>query len=301
MRVVVSGAAGSLAAALLPRLCADRRVESVLGIDRASCIFRHPKFASRVADVADDSARAELRGADAVVHLAFELFRGRRPLRSMERANVVGSRLYLAAAADAGVPRIVHLSSAAVYGPGEALAEDAPLAPLPRFHYARQKAQVERWVASEIPRAAVLRPTVILGPHALPLLRRLMAARLYVRLPDPQPRLQCVHEDDVARAIVAAIERGAAGAFNLAAPESFSLRELVRWRHPDAPGVPLALFRGVARLAWFATGWGGETGWLEGLDDSITLDCRRAEGRLGWRPRFAAWREIVAATPRPDR
>lgn len=300
MRVVVSGAAGSLAAALLPRLCARQQVDSVLGIDRAACPFRHPKFTARVADVADASAHAELRGADAVVHLAFELFRGRRPLRSMERANVAGSKLFLAAAARSGVPRIVHLSSAAVYGPGRNLAEDAPLAPLSRFHYARQKAAVECWIGEELPHAAVLRPTVILGPHALPLLRRLIASRFYVRLPEPQPRLQCVHEDDVAAAIVASIERGAAGPFNLAAPDGFSLRELVRWRHPSAPGVPLALFRSAARLAWLATGWGGETGWLDGLDDTITLDCRRAQRELDWRLRFTDWRDIVAATLRAE-
>jgi len=296
MRVVVSGAAGSLAAALLPRLCADPQVESVLGIDRAACSFRHPKFTARLADVADASAGAALRGADVVVHLAFELFRGRRPLRWMERANVESGKRFLAAALAAGVPRIVHLSSAAVYGPGTDLAEDSPLAPLPRFQYAGQKVAVERWIGRELPHAAVLRPTVILGPHALPLLRRLIASRFYVRLPDPQPRLQCVHEDDVAEAIVAALERRASGPFNLAAPRSFSLRELVRWRHPSAPGVPLAFFRAGARLAWLATGWGGETGWLDGLDATITLDCRRAEETLGWRPRFTEWREIVAAT-----
>lgn len=296
MRVVVSGAAGSLASALLPRLCADMRVSSVLGIDRSPCAFRHPKFTSQIGDVAEASARAALRGADAVVHLAFELFRGRRPLRWMERANVEGGKRFLSAAADAGVQRVVHLSSAAVYGVGTDLAEDSPLAPMPRFQYARQKAAIEGWIACELPHAAVLRPTVILGPHALPLLRCLVASRFYVRLPDPQPRLQCVHEDDVAAAVVAAIERGAAGPFNLAAPQSFSLRELVRWQRPSASAVPLAMFRGVARLAWLATGWGGETGWLDGLDGTITLDCRRAGQRLDWRPRFPDWREIVAAT-----
>ncbi|HUH91686.1 MAG TPA: NAD-dependent epimerase/dehydratase family protein [Casimicrobiaceae bacterium] len=296
MRVVVSGAAGSLAAALLRRLCADPGVARVTGIDRRPCSFGHPKLESRVADVAEPSAHAALRGADAVVHLAFELFRGRRPLRWMERANVEGGKRFLAAARGAGVPRIVHLSSAAVYGPGTDLVEGSPLAPLPRFHYARQKVAVERWIGRELPHAAVLRPTVILGPHALPLLRRLIASPFYVRLPDPQPRLQCVHEDDVAEAIVAALERGASGPFNLAAPGSFSLRELVRWHHPDAPGVPLGLFRSGVRLAWLATGWGGETGWIDGLDATVTLDCRRVEETLGWRPRFTEWREIVAAT-----
>jgi nucleoside-diphosphate-sugar epimerase len=296
MRIVVTGSAGRLAAALLPKLCADPGVAGVIGIDRLSTLFSHAKFEPVVADIREASARALLHGVAGVAHLAFELLWGRRPLREMERANVDGSQLFLSAAAAAGVPRIVHLSSAAVYGQGSDLDESAPLAPLPRFQYACQKARVERWIAHALPRAVVLRPTVILGPNTLPLLRQLVAAPLYVRLPDPQPRLQCVHEDDVADAIVAALNRGVAGAFNLATPSTFALRELARLRRPRAPGVPLSIVRGAAWLAWRTTGWGGEIGWLDGISATLTLACRRAEVELGWRPRFGDWRDIVAAS-----
>jgi UDP-glucose 4-epimerase len=294
MRIVVSGAAGRLAAALLPRLCADPGVTGVIGIDRLPSAFRHPKFQGVVAEIRETSARAILHGAAGLVHLAFELLQGRLALQEMERANVDGSRAFLAAAAAAGIPRIVHVSSAAVYGHGSDLSESAPLAPLPRFQYARQKADVERWIARGLSQAVVLRPTVILGPNALPLLRQLVTVPFYVRLPDPQPRAQCVHEDDVADAIVEALKRPVTGAFNLAAPRSFTLRELVRARRPHAPGLPLAVVRGAAWLAWRTTGWGGETAWLDGLISTLTLDCRRAEVELLWRPRFTDWRDIVA-------
>lgn len=295
MRIVVSGAAGRLAAALLPRMCADADITGVVGIDRVRPMFRHEKFQPAVAAIGEAPAHASLSGAAGLVHLAFELFLGRRPLQEMERANVTGTCAFLAAAASAGIRRIVHVSSAAVYGQGTDLDEGAPISPLPRFQYARQKADVERWIARELPQAAVLRPTVILGPNALPLLRQLAEAPFYVRLPDPQPRLQCVHEDDVADAVVTALKRGVGGAFNLAAPRSFTLREMVRSRRPNAPGLPLALVRAGAWVAWRATGWGGETGWLDGLASTLTLDCRRAQAELDWRPRYADWREIVAS------
>ena len=214
----------------------------------------------------------------------------------MARTNVVATQALLSAAADAGVPSIVHLSSAAVYGQGIDVTEDAPLTPLPRFHYALQKAQVESWIVRNVPHAAVLRPTIILGPHAQPLLKQLAAMPLYVRMPDPQPRLQCVHEDDVAQAVTLALKCGASGAFNVAAPSSFSFRELVHARRPRASGVPLPIARIALTLAWRATGWGGEPGWLDGISGSLTLDCRRARAVLGWRPRHAAWREIVGMT-----
>ncbi|MBU6485043.1 MAG: NAD-dependent epimerase/dehydratase family protein, partial [Betaproteobacteria bacterium] len=265
----------------------------VTGIDRILPAFRHPKFEPVVADIAERAAHVRLPGANALVNLAFVVMRGRQPLREMARNNVEGTKALLAAAQAAGIGSIVHLSSAAVYGHGVGLAEDAALAPLPRFQYALQKAQVDAWISQVLPRAAVLRPTVILGPNAQPLLRRLASAPCYLRLPDPQPRLQCVHEDDVAQAVALALGLGARGPFNLAAPGDFSLRELVRARRPRAHGVPLALADIALRVAWRATGWGGEPGWLDGAAQSLTIDCSRASAVLGWRPRHAHWQEIA--------
>ena len=293
MRVVVTGAAGRLARVVLPVLCADDDVDRVTGVDRRASHFRHPKFEAVRADIGDARAHATLRGADALVHLASVLLRGRLPLREMDRTNVAATRALLSAAATLDVPAIVHMSSAAVYGPGVDLSEDAPLAPLARFHYAQQKARIDAWLARELPRAAVLRPTIVLGPHAQPLLRRLATLPLYPRLPEPQPRLQCVHEDDVAQAVALALRRRASGPFNLAASSSFSMRELVRARRPRALAVPPALARVLLALAWRTTGWGGEPGWFDGIGASLTLDCRRARTLLGWRPRHEDWREIA--------
>ena len=295
MRVVVTGAAGRLAHVLLPLLCAERDIARVIGVDRREPAFRHPKFEATLADIGEARARASVRGADALAHLASVVLRGRMPVQEMARTNVEATRALLSAAAAAGVPVIVHLSSAAVYGPGVDLAEDAPLAPLARFHYARQKAEIDAWLARELPRAAVLRPTIVLGPHAQPLLRQIAALPLYPRLPDPEPRLQLVHEGDVAQAVVLALRERAAGPFNLAAPSTFSLRELAQARHPRAPGVPLAFARVLLALAWRTSGWGGEPGWFDGIASSLTLDCRRARALLGWVPRHEDWREIAGA------
>ncbi len=281
MRVCVTGAAGHLAQALLPPLCAVDGVESVIGVDCVPPGFRHPKFAPVVCDIADDAALAEARRADALVHLAYVVTRGRMSAREMRRVNVAGAQAIIAAAASAGA-RTVALSSAAVYGSGAAVAERAPLAPLPGFLYAENKAELERWIATRAPRTAVLRPHIILGPHALPLIRQLAALPVYPRLPDPQPKLQCVHESDVARAVLLALRCDAAGAFNLAWPEPFMWKVLVRSRHPRAMGLPLTWIRIGLWMAWRSSGWGGEPGWLAGAARSLTLDCTRARDELGW-------------------
>jgi nucleoside-diphosphate-sugar epimerase len=279
MRVCVTGAAGHLARALLPELCAASWVESVIGIDRVLPVFRHPKLRPVVCDIAGPEALAAAGRADALVHLAYIVLRGRASQDEMRRVNVAAAQAIIAAAA-AG--RVVVLSSAAVYGSGEGVTEQAPLAPLPGFLYAENKAALERWIAVHAVRAAVLRPHIILGPYALPLLRQLAALPVYPRVPDPQPRLQCVHERDVARAILAALRSDAAGAFNLAWSEPFAWRSLARMSHRRAIGLPLAWLRAALWLAWRVGGWGGEPGWLAGAARSLTLDCTRARDELGW-------------------
>jgi UDP-glucose 4-epimerase len=279
MRVCVTGAAGHLARALLPTLCAATWVESVTGVDRAKSQFRDPKFTAVVADIAGAEALGAVGRGDALVHLAAVVTRGRTPAREMRRVNVAAAQAVIASAAASGA-RVVVLSSAAVYGSGESLTERAPLAPLAGFLYGQTKADLEHWIAMHAPRAAVLRPHIILGPNALPLIRQLVTLPVYPRLPDPQPRLQCVHEADVARAIVLALRSDASGPFNLASPEPFAWKALARERR--AIGIPLPALRAALWLAWRVAGWGGEPGWLAGASHSLTLDCTRAREVLGW-------------------
>ena len=295
-RVVVTGAAGRLGRALLPVLCAHPEIGSVVAIDRAAVDFAHPKLEAVQGDIGEPAIGVRLEGAGALVNLAAVLLRGRRSEAAMRATNVGATQALLAEAARRRLPAIVHLSSAAVYGSGENLGEAAPLAPLRGFRYAEHKAQVEAWIAHELPRAIVLRPVAILGPNAQPLLRRLFAAPCYLRLPDPQPRFQCVHEDDVAAAVVRALgaaHNGAVGAFNIAAPSSFTLRELATSRRPHAPAVAPGIARAMLAIGWTVARWGGEPGWHRGIEHSLTVDSSRAARVLGWRARYTDWREIT--------
>lgn len=296
VRVVVTGAAGRLARALLPVLCADPLVDRVVAIDCAPVEFRHRRLEAVRGDIGDPATLARIEGAGALVNLAAVVLRGRTRETAMRTTNVDATKALLAAAARLRVQAIVHLSSAAVYGNGEDLAESTPLAPLAGFRYAEHKAEVETWIAREGPRAVILRPVAILGPNAQPLLRRLFAAPCYLRLPDPQPRFQCVHEDDVAQAVMLALHaarRGEAGTFNLAAPSSFSLKELVTARHRHAAAVAPGVARAMLAAAWTVARWGGEPGWHRGIERSLTVDCSLAGRMLGWRPRYADWRAIT--------
>lgn len=288
MRIFVSGSSSHLAQALLPKLCAHPAIGAITGIDLQASRFAHPKFTHHIADIRNPEIVALLQGCDALVHLAFVVLRGKMNAKTMRDINIQGTKNIFAAACKAGVTRLVHLSSAAVYGDGEALSEGAPMRPLPGFLYGQHKAEVEAWLAQQYPQALRLRPHIILGPQCQPLLVKLLRQPCYITLSEPQPRMQCVHEDDVADAITASLFSPASGPLNLAAPGDFSFKEAIAQRHPH----PLPIAFGTAKLAlnvaWRLTGFGGEPAWLDGIRHTLTLDCSLAKQALAWQPKFDA-------------
>jgi UDP-glucose 4-epimerase len=297
VKVLVTGSSASLAHALLPRLCAEPDITQVTGIDLRAPHFRHPKFRALQADFRDSRAGALLHEHDALLHMAYVVLRGHLRAEVMREINVGASLRLLQAAQKAGLKRIVHLSSAAVYGSGRNLDEQAPLSPLRGFCYGMHKAELEQQIERSVPECVRLRPHVILGPHAQPVLRQILDLPVSLRLDDPQPELQCVYEDDVADAIVRSLLREVRGPYNLAAGDSWTLREVMRRRHAHCLPLPPAVARAGLVFAHGLSGWGGEPGWLEGLRHTLTLDCRRAEHELGWRPVHSA-AQALAATGR---
>lgn len=285
MRVLVTGSAAHLAAPLLPMLCNRPEIEAVVGFDIRPSTFNHPKFRAHIGDIRQLDL-ALLDEVDAVIHLAFVVLRGRTSPRDMHAINVTASQRLFTAARDKGV-KIVHLSSASVYGQGGHLQEDTPFAPLNGFLYGEHKAELESWMAQHVPDAVRLRPHIILGRQAQPLLLFILRLPVFLRLPEPQPQLQCIHEEDVAIAIVAALLSNVSGPFNLAAPQTYDFRGLVRRWHPHAVGIPLWLARLWLYLAWKGFGAGAEPGWLDGAQHTLTLNCRRAETLLAFHPQHS--------------
>ena len=70
-----------------------------------------------MADIATSDLAPLLRGADAVVHLAWLIQPGHTESIT-RRVNVAGSERLLHAVAEAGVPALVYASSVGAYSPG---------------------------------------------------------------------------------------------------------------------------------------------------------------------------------------
>ena len=208
--------------------------------------------------------------------------------------NVDGTATLLAAARDAGVRRVVYISSTAVYGVPKVhpLSEDAPLVGV--GPYGESKIACERLVAASPLESVVIRPKTFLGPERLGVFEILFdwihdGRRIYV-LGDGTNRYQLLAVDDLVDAVARACEADVAGeVFNVGATEFGTVRSdlealiahagtAARLRPVPARPAELALRAlELARLSPL-----GEWHYKTASRDSF-VDVSKAERLLGWR------------------
>ncbi len=224
--VAITGVSGALGRRIVAQL-ADRSDWEVVGIDTAPFpegVVKPRRFTVHRADLRSADCRRLLSGVDAVVHLAAP--DPTDPAGGQEQAIL--TRL-LAAVTHHGIKQFVMMSSASVYGayPENAipLLESFPLQPNPGFAYAATKVRSETALAAwhtehRDTAVAVLRPAVTLGhPDARAWLADAVRPSLADRLGHGLPALQFVHVDDLANAVVTALDNKLDGAFNVASDD----------------------------------------------------------------------------------
>lgn len=294
MYVLVSGASGLVGSAAVAALTArGHRVRTFL---RQGSPAQGGEDVV-VGDVADEIAWTRaLVGVDAVVHAAGAMTQDRPTLRAV---NERGTQAAAAAVRDAGDARLVLVSSAAVYAAGALLEadEDTPLAPADP--YGQSKLTGERAARAALgERVTILRPVSVYATHRpspfLAAVRAVGAARRLPLIDGGRTPIDLVHADDLAGAIVAAIEgRGAGGVFNVPGAEAAPFLELARLA-ASVLGVEVEV---VAGEELTRRGFTGEFDrWL--LDVAAiprTVAGHRASAALAYAP-TRAWRcEIAAA------
>jgi nucleoside-diphosphate-sugar epimerase len=301
MRVAVVGATGNVGTSVVRALAADDRVESIVGLARRRPDWHPPKTEWRSADVVTDDLVQHLRGADAVIHLAW-LIQPSRDEAVTRAVNVDGSLRVFAAAADAEVPAIVYASSIGAYSPGpkdRGVDESWPTEGIPTSFYSRHKATVERFLdrfEAEHPgvRVVRLRPGLIFKREAASEIRRLFAGpllpspllrrRLIPFVPDMDGlRVQAVHSDDVGDAYRrAVVDETARGAYNVAAEPVLDPRTLGEALGARPLRVPRRLVRALAAVTWRLRLQPTPPGWLDmGLSVPV-MDTTRIRRELGW-------------------
>lgn len=309
--VVVTGAGGFIGLPLIQSLLkAGHRVRAVT---REPAVFRkkiadtidlnqmqrlslleHPGFA-RDADWKSILAGAQVlvHGAG-IAHVALGADRGAR--RQLWRVNVQGTRQLAREAADAGVKRLIFLSSIKAAGersaPGEPLQADAP--PQPEDCYGYAKLAGERHLLKQHEQhpgmdITIIRPPLVYGPGVKANFAALMKlARSGLPLPLGSIRNErsflSVHNlADAILRVIAEPQGGGNGVFHLSDGVPVSTPGLIRniARASGKPArllpIPPALLGAVAKAA-------GQNGAWQRLAGSLAVDHRPFCRQFNWQP-----------------
>jgi nucleoside-diphosphate-sugar epimerase/phosphohistidine swiveling domain-containing protein len=224
VRIAVTGASGILGRGLAARLLSQGH--DVVGIAR----HRPESWSSAAEFVAADirevgAVKRALTGADVVAHCAWA--KGPGPADRIGRqVNIEGTVNVLEAMTETGTERIVFVSSAHVYGGGDAAkAEHDPITPVGADGL--YKARVEDMLAASGAQWVAIRSALIVGRNVNNWVRRVLALPAF---PDGSSdgRVQVVHIDDALRLLSRAIlDSGIdSGPVNLAAPGAPTFRQI---------------------------------------------------------------------------
>ncbi|WP_282694259.1 NAD-dependent epimerase/dehydratase family protein [Streptomyces sp. CC208A] len=315
MVITITGAAGMLGSRLAERLLAEGH--EVRGVD-----LRPGPGVVLTGDIRDRELMDKaLDGADVLVHAAAAL--PSYPDEQIRSIIVGGTRNVFAAAAAAGTPRVVHISSTAVYGLPTVVPtpEEYPREPVDT--YSRAKAAAEE--IAERHRAEgmcvpILRPKTFVGPGRMGLFSMLFEwaeeGRNFPVLGKGNVRIQMFAVDDLVDAVVTVIhaeDEVANDTYNLAAAEFGTLREDFQAvldaaghgkRVVGLPARPALALLSLLQRARLSPVYGRL---LHKLMDDSYVSIDKARARLGFTPRlsnaeavlhtYAWWRTARHATP----
>ncbi len=302
MRWAISGGAGFLGLHLSRRLVADGHSVRTLDLARLDDPHLEQSVEELRGDVRTErDVRRLVDGADVVVHAAAAL-----PIQasrdSIRSVNVGGTATLLAAAAEAGVRRVVLVSSTAVYGVPKVhpIAEDAPLIGV--GWYGESKIEAEE-VSRDFGRRGlaftIVRPKTFIGPERLGVFEILFdwirdGRRIYM-LGSGENRYQLLAVEDLVDAIVLAADRpeAAGETINVGASAFGTVRSDLQAlidhagsssRLTPVPARPAEI--ALRTLELLRVSPLAEWHYKTAHRDSF-VDVGKAERLLGWRPRLS--------------
>ncbi|MBI2360899.1 MAG: NAD-dependent epimerase/dehydratase family protein [Deltaproteobacteria bacterium] len=300
MKALVTGASGFIACHLLPLLQA--RGWYVRGaVRRRERLQRVPPGVEGVVVGGlgpETDWSAALSEIDVVVHLAARVHVMRnRAVGEYDQVNVGGSQRLAEKAAEAGVKRLVFVSS--VKAMGEASPVGRPWTEkdscLPEDRYGKSKRNAElalfRIANSTNIQLVVLRPPVVYGPGVganIYILLRAIDHGWPLPLGSVENRRSFIFVGNFVDAIAKAMEdsRASGETFLVSDGEDVSTPELIR-AIARSFGKTARLFPVPPRLLRLAAGAIGRSEEVERLLGSLVVDNSKIRRLLGWQPPFS--------------
>jgi nucleoside-diphosphate-sugar epimerase len=298
VNTLVTGGSGYFGSRLAERLLPVADHVRVLDVDPAGTQLEDVELI--VADIRDDAAvRAATAGIDVVYHCVAQVPLSRDPT-ALRSVNVDGTATLLRACRDAGVGKVIHLSSSAVFGVPESNPVLREAVPRPQEPYGVAK-QAAEWAclhaATEGLDVTIVRPRTILGHGRLGIFAVLFdwiadGADPLV-LGTGSNRHQFLHADDLATLCIAAAARPGPAIYNAGTDRFGTIHEAIQHvcTHAGTGARVRSLPVHPAEAAMRVTSRLGLTPfaqyhWLM-YGQSMWFDITHARDELGWWPRYS--------------
>jgi nucleoside-diphosphate-sugar epimerase len=295
---LVTGGNGYFGQLLVQRLVARGDDVRLLDVDVTGA--DEPGVRLIAADIRDaEAVRAAVEGVDVVFHNVAQVPLARDP-HLLRTVNVDGTRILLDASADAGVAKVVHTSSSAVFGVPESNPVLPTTVPKPQEAYGHAKLAAE-WAclraASEGLDVTIVRPRTILGHGRLGIFGILFDwiadGADPIVLGDGSNRYQFVHADDLATVCLLAGDAGGPAVLNVGTDRFGTMREALEHlcAHAGTGAAVRALPVGPTGLAMRASAALRLTPfapyhWLM-YSKSMWFDIDHVRTALGWSPQWS--------------
>jgi dihydroflavonol-4-reductase len=303
--------------------------------DDVVCLVRSPEKATKLTalgcepvsgDLGDATAiRAGMEGCGAVVHAAamYEIGITAKQRPAMWEANVAGTENVLKAARDAGVAKLVYVSTCGVFGnTHKKVVDESYEHPGKEFtsYYEETKLEAhriaKRMIEDGLP-GVIVQPGGVYGPddtsQVADLLEEFFAGKLPL-LPFPELGICMTHVEDIAAGILLALDKGRVGETYVLSGPVTTMRETletiaaVSGRKAPKHAMPTALMKAMIPIGPLVGKLMGQPPNLRELissADGVTFwaSHEKASREFGYAPRGMeeGWRQTLEADERfPD-
>lgn len=291
--IAITGVNGYAASTLLPLLEADDDIEKIIGIDFRPWKGGFSKVKFFREDIRSPQISELLNQADVICYLSFA-GQDIHDQQAADDIHISGMKNFLSAVEKCRIKKIIIGGCSSVYGfqPPTALhysEKDAVFDKHADNYFTATAGKIET-VVDEFIRShpdimvTVMRIAPVMGPNMENLMEKALSMQFSILPSDNGRSAQFIHEDDLGRALLTAIDKDIPGIFNVAADDAMPLRSCFKNAGVKTIPLPPGVSEFLADLGFKLRIYPFGKDYIRLFSKSIFMSNKKLKAAAGWEP-----------------